>query len=1748
MTTGNEHKLRALLLASLMALSVVAGSVAFVGGAAASSYELQASDGAGGGTSTLFANFNGQLPQGVESGNDTLQVEATNETLPETFFGEVRLDSQSDVTFDQRQSQAEFELVVYGEDGTVDTENVTVNNFGPKTIEYQADYSGSSGPLTGEEAPVGVRIRNLTFNATAPENATLEWEIDNEVATHKITVQEFNADIEATDENGRDVALVTAGAYNQSMVGLEDSSLTGSDPARNLTLRGNESEFPSRFKATVSLEGDGITFDGPKEEIDVYPSNGSANITSLDDRSMVVSVSGFDGNTTDAAIIELAGVTYNVTADANETNVVWDIRGQTDNYTLAPERLDASLQETYEFPRGRDSQPDGNATLVIDGTSKLTSGFHKENGTMVVTAPQGGLTFDASSQPDGNITYPGTLGITQSEDLNVQVTEEELRFDVPRDVGNEETVTVRNISFNTTGFDETQKNESADFTAGLDVEYTPVNRLNDVNVSTGNIDELKVTVPKITIEGDEPTKLELNQNDQSGTAPIAINTTDITGGQIAAGTEVVIGIDGSNNITFNESQNLETGGIFSAQTKVADPIAPQEIRVQVINTTETSEGDTIILRQENDTGIRFDAADADPGASARFTVQTNASDANVTQVTGLGVAVMGNRTLSTSTENLTVDKSKTVTVTVKDQNGTLLDGVNVTASGSALNDKFTKTSSNGTVSFSLTPDSEGQIEFDAAGAVPATIEANRANITAEPKEILANEETTVTVNVTGADGTGLDGVSLEASGDPLPKAASATTDNGTASFTFEPEQAGTITIDATNLSGVETTVDVTGIQLDRSEITAGQSTNVTVTVENGSGGIEDVNVTAFGEPLESNETNTTDSDGQATLNLDPTRPGTITVQASGRDFEIETGLASVANITLEPEQVTAGNEMNVTATVTGANKTALENITVEATGGPLDGTKSDTTPSNGTVTFNINATQGGEITLNATDIANVSATLEVINATLDLNRSEISAGKTTTVTATVNDTNGSVEGANVTAFGEPLGNNSSATTGENGTAALELDPTQPGTITVQASGKDFEIETSVVSVGDITIEPESIEAGNESNVTVNVTGANGNPLDGITVNASGDPLNGTVTNTTSDGEAVLSLSPDQGGQITVTGEEIGNETTLDVVGPKINSSVEKINATDETTVTFTVTNESGDPIEGVSVNASGPVEGELNNSTNSDGKAQLTLNPTDVGTIPIEANKSQNGFPITTEVESVASIAATPTKITAGDTTDVTVNVTGVNESGLDNADVAATGGPLDSDVSGTTEANGSVTLSLNTTEAGTITIAADNVSINTSVEAIANIEPTPTSVDANETTNVSVNLTGASNEPIEDVRIEARGAPLDESVSSVTDDNGTVTLELEPNKGGTITIAADELGVDTEINAEAESSNTGGSDNTGSGNTGGGNTGGGSTSGGGGGGGGAAPAPTPSANMTVTDATLSTTEIEAGETVNVTAPIENTGDAEGEYTVRVQANSVTVATETVNISTGETVEVTLPVAFDNPGERVITVGDVEAGTVTIEGDETEQTVETPPEAPESAIAANARPITDAAPDDPGVQVEFENVTVRAITFSNASNGTAMVADLETLPTDVEETPGPMVRAMEINVPAELEDQPATIQFSVSESEIDGDADDVRLARYNDGGWELYQPDIVEQSGGEVVYEAETPGFSTFAVYEQQEQQDTQTPTATATETPPGDAEVGFLGSFGMVALGIVAVIAVLLAVAGARVYQQNEL
>jgi PGF-pre-PGF domain-containing protein len=98
--------------------------------------------------------------------------------------------------------------------------------------------------------------------------------------------------------------------------------------------------------------------------------------------------------------------------------------------------------------------------------------------------------------------------------------------------------------------------------------------------------------------------------------------------------------------------------------------------------------------------------------------------------------------------------------------------------------------------------------------------------------------------------------------------------------------------------------------------------------------------------------------------------------------------------------------------------------------------------------------------------------------------------------------------------------------------------------------------------------------------------------------------------------------------------------------------------------------------------------------------------------------------------------------------------------------------------------------------------------------------------------------------------------------------------------------------------------------------------------------------------------------------------------------------------------------------------------------------------------------------------------------------------GDVTVADVDPETADVD-PPGGTVTLQEIVVPDDATDQSATISFRVSAERLDAvgaPVEDLSAIRLTDDGWETLETSVAEETDERVTLEAQTPGFSVFAV------------------------------------------------------------
>lgn len=243
-----------------------------------------------------------------------------------------------------------------------------------------------------------------------------------------------------------------------------------------------------------------------------------------------------------------------------------------------------------------------------------------------------------------------------------------------------------------------------------------------------------------------------------------------------------------------------------------------------------------------------------------------------------------------------------------------------------------------------------------------------------------------------------------------------------------------------------------------------------------------------------------------------------------------------------------------------------------------------------------------------------------------------------------------------------------------------------------------------------------------------------------------------------------------------------------------------------------------------------------------------------------------------------------------------------------------------------------------------------------------------------------------------------------------------------------------------------------------------------------------------------VSGATKDANTILAGESVNVTATVKNTGDSGGAIDVRYEANGTTRATERVAVEAGSSVKRTRQLTFDTPGRYSLTVESPEksAGTVTVKRAIAETTREDPGSR-QIRVRGGAVPTTepyDIAMPGPtnrtfAVQTWTVNASQRTFTQDVTEYADPNASGLP-IPSDEDASVFGVV-----TVGSTEGVQPSSMEFVLNRSNLRSagiDAAEVRVYHRVNGSWRAAETSVVEERTDRVVYEADTTGASAYAI------------------------------------------------------------
>lgn len=589
---------------------------------------------------------------------------------------------------------------------------------------------------------------------------------------------------------------------------------------------------------------------------------------------------------------------------------------------------------------------------------------------------------------------------------------------------------------------------------------------------------------------------------------------------------------------------------------------------------------------------------------------------------------------------------------------------------------------------------------DATTAQVTSLTASPDSITAN-----GTSTSTLTATIKDANGNLMSaGVSVTwaTSAGTLAAATSTTDSEGKATVILTSSTtAQTATVTATAVAGGKnasvtfvadvTTAKVSTLTASPASITANGTATSTLTAT-----LKDANGNALGAGLSvtwsstagtlAAATSTTNSNGQATVVLtSSTTAQTVTVTASavaGSNtatvaFVADTTTATVSTLVASPSSITANGSSTstLTATLKDANGNALGaglTVTWSTTSGTL-AASSSTTDSDGQATIVLtSSTTAGTATVSAAAVAGsktasvtyVADTSTATVSTLTASPTSITANgrSTSTLTATLKDANGNALGAGLSVTWSTTAGTlsaSSSVTNSSGVATVTLTSVtkaQTATVTAQATAGSktasvaFIADVTQATIVSLTASATSATADGSSAVTFTATVEDeyGNLVSGATVSWSTSlgTLSSTSTTTDSNGQSSVTLTSTTAGTATVNAATTGGTLGSGVTFTSSYAVIQTISATQVGTsstykVTVTVTDTSGNPISGATINWTSSTNGYATTPTlSSTSTTTDSTGTTSITEVSTPTSASSNGYAYVTATSNYNSKTA----------------------------------------------------------------------------------------------------------------------------------------------------------------------------------------------------------------------------------------------------------------------------------------------------------------------------------------------------------------------------------------------------------------------------------------------------------------------------------------------------------------------------
>ncbi|EPC3073114.1 Ig-like domain-containing protein [Escherichia coli] len=668
---------------------------------------------------------------------------------------------------------------------------------------------------------------------------------------------------------------------------------------------------------------------------------------------------------------------------------------------------------------------------------------------------------------------------------------------------------------------------------------------------------------------------------------------------------------------------------------------------------------------------------------------------------------------------------------------------------------------------------------------------------------------------------------------------------------------------------------------------AGDDTTLYITVNDNYGnGVPLHQVTLSVSPsegvtLSNNGINTTNHDGYLYASMTATKAGvyqvTATLDNGDSMQQTVTYVPNVANaeITLaaSKDPVIADNNdlTTLTATVADTEGNAIANTgvtftlpeDVRANFTLSDGGKA-ITDTEGKAKVTLKGTKAGAHTVTASMAGSKSGQL-MVNFTADTLTAQVNLNVTednfiannigmTKLQATVTDGNGNPFANEAVTFTLPadvsasftLGQGGSAITDINGKAEVTLSGTKSGTYPVTVSVINYGVSDTkqVTLIGDpgtaqltslTSVYSFVVSTTEGATMTVSVTDANGNPVEGIKVNFRGTSvtLSSTSVETDSQGFAEILVTSTEVGLKTVSASLADKPT--EVISRLLNASADVNSATitsleipegqvmvaQDVAVKAHVNDQFGNPVAHQPVTFSAEPSSQMiisqnTVSTNTQGVAEVTMTPERNGSYMVQASLA-NGASIEKQLEAIdekLTLTASSPLIGVNSPTGATLTatLTSANGTPVEGQVINFSVTPEGATLSGgkvRTNSSGQAPVVLTSNKVGTYTVTASfhngvtiqtqttvKVTGNSSTAHVASFIADPSTIAATNTdlSTLKATVEDGSGNLIEGLTVYfalKSGSATLTSLTAVTDQNGIATTSVKGAMTGSVTVSA---------------------------------------------------------------------------------------------------------------------------------------------------------------------------------------------------------------------------------------------------------------------------------------------------------------------------------------------------------------------